>query len=157
MTCHGSQTPGPSGTASRVLGKCQERGSTFWVCGLGPGDKNGSLKPTSPGACPWGLTARPTPPAGRKGETGSEKCRRQETARDRAALKESGGQSLGLIQKELGATEVFEQKGARINICLYCKGLHSKNQGSLTPAKPMAYSRWPLVPHTSPYSLPLLG
>ena len=138
-------------------GSASREAAHFGVCGLGPGDKNGSLKPTSPGACPWGLTARPTPPAGRKGETGSEKCRRQETARDGAALKESGGQSLGLIQKELGATKVFEQKGARINTCLYCEGLHSKNQGSLIPAKPMAYSRWPLVPRTSPYSLPLLG
>lgn len=45
MSCHGSQTPGPSGAAPRVLGKCQEGGSTFGVCGLGPRDRNGSLKP----------------------------------------------------------------------------------------------------------------
>lgn len=74
-----------------------------------------------PWSLPLGLPARPTLPAGRKGEAGSEKCRRQETARDEAALKESGGQSLGLIQKELGAIEVFEQRGARINICLSVK------------------------------------
>ena len=30
MSCHGSQTPGPSGAAPRVLGMCQERGITFW-------------------------------------------------------------------------------------------------------------------------------
>ena len=94
MSCHGSQMPGPSGAAPRVLGMCQERGITFWGLWLGPGDRNGSLKPTSPGACPWGLTARPTPPAGRKGETGSEKCRRQEAARDGAALRERGARAL---------------------------------------------------------------
>lgn len=55
-----------------------------------------------------------------------------------------------LIQEELGAIEVFEQEGARINICLYCEALHSKNQRSLTPGKPMAYSRWPLVPPQAP-------
>ena len=61
-----------------------------------------------------------------------------------------GGPEPCLTQEELGAIEAFEQEGARINICLYCEALHSKNQGSLTPGKPMAYSRWPLVPPQAP-------
>lgn len=109
------------GRSSQSAGNVPGERQHIWGLWAGPWGQKWIPEAYQPWSLPLGLPARPTLPAGRKGETGSEKCKRQETARDEAALKESGGQSLGLIQKEVGAIEVFEQRGARINTCLSVK------------------------------------